>query len=466
MLLTIKTTHTPATDIGYLLHKNPGRVHQFDLTFGRALVFYPVAQEDVCEVSLLLEVDPIAMVRNRRGASFDSGALATYVNDRPYTANSFMSVAIAEAFGTALNARCNQRPELVDVQFPLEITLPVLPVTGGQEMLEQLFAPLGYAVESKRLPLDENFPEWGESKYYEVKLTGTQRVADALGHLYVLIPVLDNSKHYYVGEDELAKLLKRGEGWLAGHPEKDRIVARYLRRRRPLIEEALQRLSEEEGDAVADGDDDRVQVEEAADEKIGLHDQRIAAVKDAVARLQPKRLLDLGCGEGKLIKALLREKYLEEILGVDVSTRTLEIAAKRLHLDNMSPSARPQIRLLHGALTYRDERLQEFDAAVLMEVIEHIEPDRLPALENSVFEFAKPNAVIITTPNAEYNELYPLLAAGAFRHSDHRFEWTRAEFQEWGARVAEQHGYSVEFGGVGPADDTYGSPSQMAVFTL
>ena len=162
--------------------------------------------------------------------------------------------------------------------------------------------------------------------------------------------------------------------------------------------------------------------------------------------------------------ALLRLPQLELVTGLDVSHHALQVAARRLHLDRLSPRERARVDLLHGSLTYRDSRLAGYDAAVLMEVIEHLDPPRLGALERSVFGWARPGTVVVTTPNAEYNELFPGLAAGATRHRDHRFEWTRAQFGDWAGAVASRHGYQVTSSGIGPQDERRGCPTQLAVF--
>jgi len=251
MLLTITTTHQPASDLGYLLHKHPDRCQSFDLSFGKARVFYPEVGAERCSACLLLDVDPVGMVRGRN-ASF---ALAQYVNDRPYAASSFMSVAISQVLGTALQGRCKDRPELAATPIPLSARIDVLPVRGGERFLRSVFEPLGYAVEATRYPLDERFPEWGESPYFAVTIQNTTTLADLLTHLYVLIPVFDNAKHYWIGEDEMEKLLSKGEGWLAGHPEKEEITRRYLKFQPSLFREALARLVQEEEPLEADEDD-------------------------------------------------------------------------------------------------------------------------------------------------------------------------------------------------------------------
>ena len=189
------------------------------------------------------------------------------------------------------------------------------------------------------------------------------------------------------------------------------------------------------------------------------------AVVEALRARGAKTIADLGCGEGKLLHRLLRERWAERLIGLDPAARELEWAAKRLKLHLPGGPPEGQVSLLHGSLTYRDDRWADADAAVLIEVIEHLDPDRLPLMERVVFREMRPATVVVTTPNAEYNTLFPKLAAGAFRHPDHRFEWTRAEFQAWADRIGSTYGYSSASSGIGREDQTLGTPTQMVVFT-
>ena len=460
MLLTITCTRAPATDLGYLLHKHPDRLQSFSLPFGQAHVFYPEATEERCTAALLLDVDPVGLIR--RGVRFPR--LDQYVNDRPYVASSFLSVAIARVFGTALGGTCSARPELPEQPLPLRARLAALPCAGGESVLRGLFEPLGYVVHAVEHPLDEQFPEWGESRYFTVGLEAEVRLRELLAHLYVLVPVLDAEKHYWVGEAEVEKLLRRGEGWLAGHPERDLIVNRYLKHQRSLRDEALaQLLADEDPDPDRD-QQSRATEEEAVEEPLRLNEQRLGSVVAVLRASGAKRVLDLGCGSGKLIGALMKEPAFAEIVGVDISHRALEIAESRLRLERLAPRQRERVRLFQTALTYRDRRLSGFDAAAAVEVIEHLDEPRLSSFERVVFEHARPSTVVVTTPNREYNAKFDGLPAGQFRHRDHRFEWTRRELEGWAADVAGRFGYGVRFLPVGPEDRELGAPTQMAVF--
>ena len=461
MLLTLTTTHSPAIDLGYLLVKHPDRLHTVELPFGTASVFYPEATNERCTAALMLDIDPIGLVRGR-GES--DGPLSQYVNDRPYVASSFLSVAMARAFGTAMAGTSKGRQELADTAIPLEARVPVLRSRGGEEAIRDCFEPLGYAVSVRQLPLDPVHSEWGMSAYFELHLQGVVRLQALLTHLYVLLPALDGDKHYYVGEDEVDKLLAKGAEWLANHPQKEWIASRYLKRQRGLVRSALARLLDEDDEQLESSDVARDTVEERIERPLSLNDQRMGAVISVLRQSGARRVLDLGCGEGRLLGLLLAERQFDQVMGIDVSPRTLKRARERLHVDRMQPMQQQRLQLLHGALTYRDRRLEGFDAACVIEVIEHLDAPRLPAFERAVFACARPRLVIVTTPNAEYNVRFATLAPGRMRHPDHRFEWTRQQFHEWANGVASRNGYSHRYLPVGSDDPEVGPPTQMAIF--
>ena len=431
MLLTI-SADIAGGDLGYLLHKNPSRVHSFELPFGKAHVFYPELGASRSEAALLLDVDAVSLVRGRSHAA--EAGLHQYVNDRPYAASSFLSVAMAQVFGTAMGGRSKERQELADQPFEFDAMITALPCRGGTELLNKLFAPLGYQIEAKQYHLDEHFPEWGSGPYHTVRLRNRVRLQDLLTHIYVLVPVLDAEKHYWVGEDEVNKLLRKGEGWLGGHPERETIVNRYLRFDRKLTGSALARLAEEDNPDSEAEELAHAKEEESIETSLKLWEQRIGAILSALRAAGAKTVIDLGCGEGKLLRALLEDRSFERIVGMDVSWRTLQSASKRLHVEQMPPAQKSRIELIHGSLMYRDKRLRGFDVAVVAEVIEHLDAPRLAAFERVLFGEAQPRTVLVTTPNAEYNPLFASLPSGRFRHRDHRFEWTRSEFQRWGER--------------------------------
>jgi 3' terminal RNA ribose 2'-O-methyltransferase Hen1 len=502
VFLTITTTGTPerpATDLGFLLHKHPEKAQTYPTSHGTAHVFYPEASAERCTAALLLEVDPASLLRRGRGkgrGGAPDAALAQYVNDRPYAASSLLAVALSAVFSSALRGVCRSMPERAASPLPLRIEIPALPARGGVDLVRVLFEPLGWSVEALPVALDEQFPEWGASRYVQLVLEGESLLADALRHLYVLLPVLDDAKHYWVAPDEVDKLLRAGDGWLAEHPEQKLITSRYLARRWGLTRQAMERL---ELVRLAEADDVEVEAIDNAVEEIpgedtegaGPIEAEAGAVTDTVTdseesqRKEPSlaclrreailgalreagasTVLDLGCGQGQLVHALLKDARFTHITAVDVSVRALAIASRRLGLDRMSERQAARVTLTQGSLTYTDKRLKGYEAAVLSEVVEHLDLPRLPALEYAVFGSARPGTVVVTTPNVEYNVRWETLPAGHVRHGDHRFEWSRAEFHTWADAVATRYGYAVAYVPVGPDDPEVGPPTQMAVFSV
>ncbi|PZE87272.1 3' terminal RNA ribose 2'-O-methyltransferase Hen1 [Curtobacterium sp. MCBD17_032] len=480
MLVTITTRGEAAPDLSHLLHKHPGRAQAFDLSVGTAHVFYPADTPDECTAALLVEVDAIALAKSKRYGA-DAQALSRYVNDRPYASTSMLATAIGQVFRSAMGARSASRPERAAAPMDLELALTSVPSERdehGVGLATRLFAPLGWTVEETRRQLDDTRPEWGDAATVGLRLRGHVRLADALRQLTVLLPVLDDAKHYWVGDDEVGMLLRRGEGWLAAHPLCELITTRSLAHQRGLVDDATTRLLGVDAglDAgVPDGGhaDDRsggtapVRTAPPADDAVGetpLYRRRAQAVLTALADVRAHTVADVGCGEGALLRHLFADRSFTTVIGTDVSPRELARAERRLRLDDVSDEQRARVRLLQSSVTYSDDRIAGLDAVVLMEVVEHVDPERLPALEASVFQAARPGAVVVTTPNAEHNVRYEHLAAGRFRHPDHRFEWTRDEFRAWAQAVGDRHGYTVEFRPVGDDDPEVGPPTQLALF--
>ncbi len=525
MLITLTCAMPNAPDIGYVLGKHPGSIFMRQFSAGTVWVYYPHVVDEQVTVALLTEIDPVGLVRGPAALT----QLDQYVNDRPYVASSLTSVALRVAFSSALAGRCEARPDLVGRSLHWEVTIPALNCDAGADLITRLFTPLGYEVVAECLPLDARFPAWGEANLFYVRLTGEQTTQAALSHLYVLLPVLDNAKHYYVDAQEAAKLLAHGSAWLTNHPERDLITRRYLRYKRPLIqqvESSLARLLAKDDEAPETVDElateeplkgahdaephEIVQVVSALEaptptetehdmdavEAVGkapvetvaietakatvgeppeqrLHDLRLQAVMEAVRASGAHSLVDLGCGEGRLLVLAITERSLTRILGIDVSSTALARARRRLHYETLSDAQQRRIQIALGSLLYRDKRLEGFDAAALVEVIEHLDAPRLGAMERVVFGLARPRRVIVTTPNRDYNIRWaqPDQPAEAvrLRHGDHRFEWTRAEGRAWADRIAASYGYTFEQRELGPSDPDspeIGAPSQMFVFDL
>jgi len=456
MLLTITYTGKDTENLSYLLYKNPSRPQTVELNHGKAHIFYPEVSNERTTAALLLDIDPIDLARGKVGSNF--GGLFDYVNDRPYVSSSFMSTAISKVFGTAMTGRADNHQDLSDTPLDLSATITTLPCRGELGKLNSIFEPLGYTVQYETFVSDEKFPQWGDSKYINLTIRGNVRLRDLLKHIYVLLPVFDRQKHYWVGPDEVDKLLRIGEGWLPEHPEKLYITGRYLNRRTSLVNMAFERL-------ITANASDTIEPVAGRQEKQSLNSVRMASVVDALKLCGAKRVIDIGCGEGVLLKLLVKERQFTNITGVDVSHVALKRASSKLKLDQAGESMSDRIKLLQGSLTYKDSRFAGYDAACVIEVIEHLDVSRLAAFERVLFEFAKPPVVILTTPNREYNAKYESLGE-SMRHDDHRFEWTRAEFKAWAISVAEKFGYNVQISEIGDLDDIHGAPTQMGVFKL
>ena len=463
MLLTITYESHNTQDLGFLLHKNPDRAQEFELSYGKAYVFYPEVSDERTTAALLLDIDPIDLARGKLGSK--DGGLFDYVNDRPYASTSFMSTAIARVFNTAMGGRCAKKQELADTPLHLTAKLYALKDNRDEKLAAQLFEPLGYTVETNRTMLDEKFPEWGTSPYIDLTISGTVKLSELLNHIYVLIPVFDRQKHYYVSKDEIQKLLDHGEGWLAKHPYREKIAQRYFKQRKEYARRAIDLLRADDEEEPEDAESENAETEEEKEARTPLNTQRLEAVRQAVLNSGAASVIDMGCGEGRLTGMLLKEPQIKKITACDVAVSVLERAADRLHLDRMPMTLKNKLTLMQAALTYRDKRFSGFDCACIVEVIEHIEPMRIPAFERVVFEFAAPKTVILTTPNREYNVNYEGMKEGSLRHGDHRFEWTREEFKSWVDHVCEAYGYRCEISGIGEEKELTGTPTQMGVFT-
>ncbi len=456
MLLSITYTGQNTPELGYLLYKNPNRPQVFELNHGKAYVFYPEVSNERTTAALLLDIDPLDLARGKSG---QSRGLFDYVNDRPYVASSFMSTAISRVFGTAMTGRADSRQALSDSPLELAAGITMLPCRGERDKLNAIFEPLGYEVRYETFMADEQFPDWGDSDYVNLTISGKVRLRDLLKHLFVLLPVFDRQKHYWIGEAEVEKLLRMGEGWLQEHPERQFITRRYLNRRRTLVNMAFERLAAN----AAEENMPAAEPEVTPERKPRLNEQRLDAVMAALKNSGAKSVLDLGCGEGKLLDMLVKDGQFTRIAGADVSSHALGRASERLHLERAGEAKSERIQLFQGAITYKDARFSGYEAVSVVEVIEHLDIPRLAAFERVLFEFAKPRCVVLTTPNREYNVHYGI---DNLRHGDHRFEWTRTEFQSWASETAERFGYTVQFSDIGESDESCGAPTQMGVFML
>jgi len=461
MLLTITYNGKNTTELGYLLYKNPYRPQMFELSHGSAYVFYPEISNEKTTAALLLDIDPIDLARGKE----NSGGLFDYVNDRPYVTSSFLSTAISKVFGTAMSGRADERQALSDSKLDLTAVITMLPCRGEQGMLNKVFEPLGYEVSYEVFDTDENFTAWGKSRYVNLTVRGNVRLRDLLNHLYVLIPVFDRQKHYWVGDDEVEKLLRHAEDWLPDHPEKNYITGRYLKHLGPLVNKAFTRLVSADAGAGNVPLDDEAP-DETPEKKLNLNAQRLGSVVAALKNSGAKSVIDMGCGSGNLLSLLVKERQFERIAGMDVSHLALEYAGEKLKSNSAGDVMRERVTLFQSSLMYKDPRFEGYDAACVIEVVEHLDIPRFAAFERVLFENARPHVVVLTTPNREYNVKYENLDENALRHSDHRFEWNRTEFREWASKAAGKYGYTVKFTEIGDTDEVLGGPTQMGVFTL
>jgi 3' terminal RNA ribose 2'-O-methyltransferase Hen1 len=466
MLLTITYIGEKAADLGYLLHKNPSRPQTAEFNFGKVHVFYPEISANRCTAALLLDMDPLDLARGKQGST--GGGLFDYVNDRPYVSSSFMSTAISRVYGTAMSGHCEKNQSLADSVLELSATLVMLPCRGDTGMLEKVFAPLGYEVKWEGGLLDERFPEWGDSCYVNLTISGRVRLQDLLRHIYVLIPVFDYRKHYWINDKEVDKLLAHGSGWLENHPEKNFITRRYFTKLGHFTKQALERLNRldnGEGGVENPVTESESEVESPTVKIPRLNDQRLSAVLSELKNSGAKSVLDMGCGEGRLLQLIMKEKKFIAIAGTDVSSVVLKRTADNLKLERMTEEEKKRVTLFQSSLCYRDKRFKNYDAISIVEVIEHLDENRLPALEAVVFADAAPTKIIVTTPNFDYNVNYTGLRENKFRHGDHRFEWNRVQFRAWADSAAARNNYSVRYEDIGEKDENQNTPTQMAIFS-
>jgi 3' terminal RNA ribose 2'-O-methyltransferase Hen1 len=462
VFLSIATTRQGAKDLGFLLYKHPDRVFRSDASRNAkmsAVGFYPEATDERCEFCLVVEVDPVERVR---GASWGAG-IAQYVEPLPFLASSYMAQALSLCLRSAMNGVVTSKDPAEEERlkvaaaekWPLEIT--VSPLRTSPALISRMFEPLGWDVALHSIALDIPGMMSGDrgTDLHTLTLRGEVTLQDALTHLYVLLPALDPARHYFYGESEVQKLLDKSQNWLEQHPARELIVGRYLSKSRELRETALQQFETADDDeTVAEGD--------VPDEPVSAHDERHQRIVEIVRGAGDVSVVDLGCGEGKLLERLSKLPGKLEITGVEPAMRDLDKAHRALSR-NPGKQMDPRIKLKHGSILYADDQLKGFDIAILSEVIEHIDPERLDHAERCVFGFMQPRKVVVTTPNASFNEMFGL-EEGRFRHRDHRFEWTETEVTAWCGRIGRDYGYSYELGGAGGYEPAFGHLSHFIVF--
>ncbi|TDQ36236.1 3' terminal RNA ribose 2'-O-methyltransferase Hen1 [Aureibacillus halotolerans] len=436
MQLTIKATGSDVSALSYLLAKNPANLYERKVKEHFVRFFFGTFSDTFVEATIFVTPDPLALVTHKN--SYD---ITHYINDREFVASSIFCSLCKSALATALNGLPNTAyANYVDMTFPLTFT--VGPIASGlsDEHVELLFKPLGYDV-TFQYQSSESDVEKGSARMLTIQ--GLTTLQAGLRQLFVLLPVLDDYKHYYIDEKEMEKLERYGEGWLDEHPEKALIYRRALR-----FKELYAPLQNDE------------ETQEKTPKR-SLNHQRYEAIASTIATFPNRaRVIDLGAGEGKLLERLRLIPGIEELLAVEPSQAMLLRAMKAIEVsteDGIKPT------LLQGSLFYYDHRLLDSDVIVLCEVIEHIDEERLPACMAMILDEYRPGALIITTPNKEYNQLYDMPEER--RHHDHRFEWTRDQFTDWCYKINEGQSYDLTFSGIGDDNEIYGQPTQMCVFT-
>jgi 3' terminal RNA ribose 2'-O-methyltransferase Hen1 len=442
MQLSLYVRGPGADMVSYLIAKNPNNPYERNEKGFKVRLVYPIFTKEEVQFVIYVKPDPIDLVRN----SSDLFDITHYINDREFAVSSLFITTIRKALGTALNGKPDEA-YLQWVDHPFEITLEFGPVATdlSDQEIALLFEPIGYRVEIERG--DSTIRKKSSARF--VTISGNQTVQNALKHVSILIPVIDNYKHYFLDEREVEKLDRYGEGWLEDHPLKQMIVKRALRfnaliSQSKFYEKKQQNRSQDESP------------------RVRLNDLRYEAILNFIRSLPHKEsIVDLGAGEGRLSVQLGFLEGVKEILSIEPSNKSRIRAIERFEQVNVKKGY-IEAKSLPGSLYYFDSRLQNKDVIVLCEVIEHIDEGRLPKIFDTILNDYRPKTLIVTTPNQEYNVLYEMNEE--MRHDDHRFEWTRAEFarniEEWN----ENTSYKVSIQGIGEEHPTFGHPTQMAIF--
>ncbi|WP_141431100.1 3' terminal RNA ribose 2'-O-methyltransferase Hen1 [Bacillus sp. 03113] len=446
MQLSVKAVGDGAKILSYLIAKNPYNLYDRDEKSNRVRLVYTVFDEKEVEVVIFVTPDPVELVRNSANA-FD---ITQYINDREFAVSSLFCTNIRKALGTALNGKPKEEYQKW-VNHPFELHMNFGPVAShlSDENIVELLHPLGYIVEIERGETNYSFELKQRSSSRFIHLKGQQTIQQALRHLFILIPVIDNYKHYFIDEHEIEKLVRYGEGWLDSHPLREYIIKQSLR-----FSELINQFP-----SLAKKDDEE---EHSSAPKVRLNELRYQAVVEKIKSLsQRASIVDFGSGEGKLSVRLSNIPDVKEVLAVEPSETAQLRAIQRFEKASYNQTHVSPTPIL-GSLFYYDERLLNKDVMILCEVIEHIDEYRLPNIMKTIFREYQPKTLIVTTPNREYNEVYAM--DEIVRHSDHRFEWTRQEFKSKCETWIKNVLYSMEFEGIGLEHEEYGHPTQMCTF--
>lgn len=439
MQLSMTVKGAGAEAVSYLIAKNPNNLYERDEKGFKVRLVYPQFTPDEVEFMIYVKPDPIDLVRN----SPELYDISHYINDREFAVSSLFVSTIRKALGTALNGKPQEDyVQWVGHLFEMEINFGPVATDLRDHELEDLFKPIGYNVEITRGI--STIREKSSARF--IRLTGRQTIQNALKHVSILIPVIDNYKHYFIDEREIEKLDRYGEGWLENHPLKRFILKRTLR-----FQGLISQSKYYEKEPYKDQDNLP---------KARLNDLRYEAIVNYVKTLSNKEtIVDLGAGEGKLSVQLGFIQGVKEILSVEPSNKYRVRAVDRFQQVNNEEFVEP--KSVSGSLFYFDSRLQNKDIIILCEVIEHINESRLPKIFETILKDYRPKVLIVTTPNQEYNAVYDM--DEAMRHHDHRFEWTREQFRQNVEIWVKDNPYQVTFQGIGEEKPVYGYPTQMAI---
>lgn len=419
MQLSIYTKSPDARAVSYLLAKNPDNIYERYSKNHAVRFVYHTMTDDELYATIFVTPDALSLVKDEQ--AYD---ITHYINDREFAVSSIFLSLIRSALGTALNGKPKEEYEkYVSKHFPLTFEVGPVATSLTDEEIRALWEPLGYEVSIQAVS------EQKRARF--VTLTNSITLQQALQQLFILIPVMDDYKHYYIDEKEQERLQRYGEGWLEQHPLRDLIYKKALRFRHLL--------------------------HEAPKENRGsLNMHRYEAIVKQVEKLPHRLVIDMGAGEGKLTEQLAQLQTIDTLYAVDPSNTALLKMKKRFSEADFAVT--PTIQW--GSLYYEDTAFKGADVFILCEVIEHINEDRLEPFMKLITDSYAPKNIIITTPNAEYNKVYEL---EDMRHDDHRFEWTREQFRSWCSAAAP--GYDLRFEGIGEEHAVFGTPTQMCVMT-
>lgn len=452
MQLTIKAIGENSRVISYLLSKNPSNLYDRDEKGSRVRLVYTAFTEEETELLIYVTPDPVELVRNSPN-TFD---ITQYINDREFAVSSLFCSYIKSALATALNGK--PKDDFIKwVDYKFDLILGFGPVASDlpDAVIESIFTPIGYEVKIERGITDYSFKLKSRSSARYINLTGRQTLQNAIRHLFILIPVLDNYKHYYMDKSEVDKLERYGTGWLDDHPMRDLIIKRALK-----FKELISEVASPKKEDLLQGDSEPVEESEI---KVRLNEQRYQTIVDIVTKLpQKETVVDFGSGEGKLSVRLGFIPGVKEVLAVEPSQVSQLRAIRKIDKVRSSEGFVAPTQVW-GSLFYFDTRLCDKDVMILSEVIEHIDEYRLAPIIETVFAQYSPKTLIINTPNYEYNVVFEM--KDNLRHSDHRFEWTREQFSLWCKELGARYNYSVNIGGIGEEDTDHGFPTQIAIFS-